>query len=318
MNLGDDDDDDNESVFSSVSTTSNSSRKNYPAILILTSCYDFDVAHLNEKANQVTCKGCGQKMKYNLSSKTSNLVNHIKDNESKKSMHAAILQDYISSTSTNIMPNSKRKIYHDETPRSNKQPKIESFSSPAKLNFIAKSRIDKMLVELVVNSSLPLSLLDSKELKDFCSAIDNRYQVPTSKTFKKTYIPETYEIISNVIKLKLSKIDSINISCDLWSDPIMRSFIAFMSHFIDDDWNLVNCVIGCVRMYGSHSFDNIFSKFDSFLEQYKISKKIYKVITYNGSNIKKAFKDFSVLNEAYESFDEESSDESDNLTFMQR
>ena len=165
MNLGDDDDDDNESVFSSVSTTSNSSRKNYPAIL--TSCYDFDVAHLNEKANQVTCKGCGQKMKYNLSSKSSNLVNHIKDNESKKSMHAAILQDYISSTSTNIMPNSKRKIFHDETPRSNKQPKIESFSSPAKLNFIAKSRIDKMLVKLVVNRSLPLSLLDSKELKNY-------------------------------------------------------------------------------------------------------------------------------------------------------
>jgi hypothetical protein len=53
MNLGDDDDDDddNESVISSVSKTSNSSRKNYPAIL--TSCFDFDVAHLNEKANQV-------------------------------------------------------------------------------------------------------------------------------------------------------------------------------------------------------------------------------------------------------------------------
>ena len=106
-------------------------------------------------------------MKYNLSSKTSNLVNHIKDNESKKSMHAAILQDYISSTSTNIMPNSKRKIFHDETSRSNKQPKIESFSSQAKLNFIAKSRIDKMLVKLVVNRSLPLSLLDSKELKNY-------------------------------------------------------------------------------------------------------------------------------------------------------
>jgi hypothetical protein len=69
-------------------------------------------------------------------------------------------------------------------------------------------------------------------------------------------------------------------------------------------------------MYGSHSFDNIYCKFDSFLEQYKISKKIYKVITDNGSNIKKAFRDLSVLNEAYdyESFDEESSDESDNLS----
>jgi hypothetical protein len=93
MNLGDDDydddDDDNESFISSVSTTSNSSRKNYPAIH--TSCFDFDVAHLNEKANQVTCKGCRQNMKYNLSSKTSNLVNHNKDNKSKQSMHAAIL-----------------------------------------------------------------------------------------------------------------------------------------------------------------------------------------------------------------------------------
>ena len=63
--------------------------------------------------------------------------------------------------------NSKRKIFHDETSRSNKQPKIESFSSQAKLNFIAKSRIDKMLVKLVVNRSLPLSLLDSKELKNY-------------------------------------------------------------------------------------------------------------------------------------------------------
>ena len=118
-----------------------------------------------------------------------------------------------------------------------------------------------MLTKLIINKSLPISLCDAKEFKNFCHSLDSRYNPPTSKTFMRSHVPATYDLIVKLIQLKLGAqtVPSVNLSCDLWSDPIMRSFIAFCCHFINENWELVNCVIGCVRMFGSHTYDAIYA-----------------------------------------------------------
>jgi len=66
----------------------------------------------------------------------------------------------------------------------------------------------------------------------------------------------------------------------------MRSFTG---HYISDQWTLGSVMLGCNRVTGRHTDDNIMLWFEEIVSEYDIREKIKHIITDSASNIKKAF-----------------------------
>lgn len=70
-----------------------------------------------------------------------------------------------------------------------------------------------------------------------------------------------------------------------------RSFLGITAHWIDrSDLSRKSCSLACRRMKGSHKSEILAAKLDEVISGYKLSKKVVKIVTDNGSNFVKAFK----------------------------
>lgn len=69
----------------------------------------------------------------------------------------------------------------------------------------------------------------------------------------------------------------------------MRSFLGITAHYITATWELEHVVLGCNRVHGRHTADNIQLWFDEVMSLFDICDKIKHIVTDSGANIKKAF-----------------------------
>ena len=84
------------------------------------------------------------------------------------------------------------------------------------------------MTRLIIGKSLSLDLVDSIEFKDLLNCLDKRYVPPGSHRLRNKLIPASVERIKNNLKQILQSIKKLNISSDIWSDPDLRAFIAFV------------------------------------------------------------------------------------------
>ncbi|CAF0800840.1 unnamed protein product [Brachionus calyciflorus] len=88
---------------------------------------------------------------------------------------------------------------------------------------------------------------------------------------------------------KLSSLNSLNLVTDIWTDAMMRSFIGFKVQGISDDWKMVKALLCCKQLVGSHTNESIFAAFLEITSEYKIEKKVFKILSDCASNMIKAF-----------------------------
>ncbi|CAF0992760.1 unnamed protein product [Brachionus calyciflorus] len=156
-------------------------------------------------------------------------------------------------------------------------------SDPKKIKLYLK------LCNFVVSKSLPISIVDAVEFREFLSLLDNRYKPPNSQTLKNTIIPRCREKIKFILIEKLNKVESINLITDIWSDTSMRSFIAFAVHGIDDEWGIFRALLCCKHLIGSHTNEAIFNTFMDIINEYNLGGKVFKIASDGASNMVKAF-----------------------------
>lgn len=83
-------------------------------------------------------------------------------------------------------------------------------------------------------------------------------------------------------------------TADIWSCN-NKSYMEMTCHFIDENtYSRSSYVLGCRRIKGSHTYDNIAEIINEITQTYKIdNSKISHTVTDNASNFGKAFKMFS-------------------------
>jgi hypothetical protein len=192
--------------------------------------YEFDLEKLIYVDNKVKCKGCGESIAFNLETRTSNLISHLKTNAIKH-RDLCLLYDNSKLNSTNGTPKRKRLFEEIENLTSGapspKTPKLITDFSQAKYknHDLKKVYLDKLFLDMLCANSLSINFACSPELKKIFEVLDGRYQIPSRNTIVNTLIPERYKSLNNTLKLKLEEVHSINISLDIWSDGNMRSFM---------------------------------------------------------------------------------------------
>lgn len=145
---------------------------------------------------------------------------------------------------------------------------------------------------MIAKDNLPLSITEKSGFKYFIHKLAPMYKVPSRKTV--TYlIKNKYDVLSTIIKNKLSLSENITLTADIWTDIVnTKSFLGMTAHFLSlNKVNLENVTIGVLELSERHTSENISTWFKKLLDEWGIPhNKIFLVVTDNGANILTAIK----------------------------
>ncbi len=145
------------------------------------------------------------------------------------------------------------------------------------------------LVNFIADDLVPLALVESIRFRRFASILDPQYQPPSRKHLSQVLLKKKYCVLKNELRDKLKKTKTVNLTVDLWSNRQMRSYIGITGHYISEKWSLESFVLGCNRVLGRHTSENLMLWYDEIVSDFSISEKVKHVVTDSAANIKKAF-----------------------------
>lgn len=150
---------------------------------------------------------------------------------------------------------------------------------------------EAVIQDLIIDCSLPLSLVEKSSFRHFMSVLDPKYN-PVSRGKVTTQLTHLVLEKEATIKNKLSETNYVSATVDIWSDRTMRGFLGVTAHYMDMGRNgasLKSVLLSCDRFTGSHSGERISEKFEQICENYSIKQKLDYIICDNASNMRKAF-----------------------------
>lgn len=140
---------------------------------------------------------------------------------------------------------------------------------------------------MVAKDNLPLSITEKPGFLFFMQKTVPMYKVPSRQTITKL-IKSKYEVLSALVKSKLSLVEHLTLTSDIWTDILnTRSFLGMTVHFLSlNKVALESVTLGVLELSASHTSDNISAWFEHLLLQWGITKsQIFTVVTDNGANI---------------------------------
>ena len=69
----------------------------------------------------------------------------------------------------------------------------------------------------------------------------------------------------------------------------MHAYLGVTCHFVTKEWKILSLLLSCSKLLGRHTAESILSEFEEVISRTDISLKVYRVVTDNASNVKKAF-----------------------------
>uniref|UniRef100_A0A1X7VE61 hAT-like transposase RNase-H fold domain-containing protein n=1 Tax=Amphimedon queenslandica TaxID=400682 RepID=A0A1X7VE61_AMPQE len=71
----------------------------------------------------------------------------------------------------------------------------------------------------------------------------------------------------------MSKVTTINLAIDLWSNRQIKSNLGITGHFISKQWEIESVMLGCNWVIGRHTSDNILSWYKEVIAEFLLSTK---------------------------------------------
>lgn len=153
------------------------------------------------------------------------------------------------------------------------------------------TEITNKLSFMIAKENLPLQTVENESFKTCVKSICPLYKLPSRKTII-SLIEEKYEVLSNMIKTRLSLIEHLSLTTDIWTDPLnAKSFLGKTSHFVLNEEHK-SVTIGVTELDERHTSDYLAQWLLKIVEDWEIRKERIRVIVSDSeANIKKAIED---------------------------
>ena len=201
---------------------------------------------------------------------------------------------------------------------SSEQQSMSLFVQPLKkydANHPKQKRGTEALVDFIAEDLMPLHLVESQWFQKLLSLLDPQYTLPSRKHLSKTLLRNKYDRPKAVVIEHLTTVTTLSLTIDLWSNRQMRSYLGITAHYITGNWKLEHIVLGCNRVQGRHTAENIQFWYDEVVSDFGISEKVKHIITDSGSNIKKTFTQVTLPGYEEEDTDDLSDEDEDKDNF---
>lgn len=153
---------------------------------------------------------------------------------------------------------------------------------------------NSIVMDLIVKCSMPLSIVDNNNFRQFLHVLDPKYTPVARSTITSSKLPQLVETAKERIKEKLEAASFVSITVDIWTDRRMRAYFGSTAHYITHQAEsgvpvLASNLLCIERFSGSHTGEKIAESLDKLVDEYNIRDKIIYVISDNASNMRKAF-----------------------------
>ncbi|KAF0686396.1 Uncharacterized protein FWK35_00036877 [Aphis craccivora] len=153
---------------------------------------------------------------------------------------------------------------------------------------VSQKELNSMIQNLVINASLPFSLVEHEDFKKLVTVGYNGCRVLTRKTLMKNIMVQ-HENLIQTMKDAFSKVEYLTTTADCWS-IFKRSYLGITCHWINPiTLERVSCLLAIKRFKGSHTYDILAKTMESVYLYFNISDKVIYTTTDNGSNFVKSF-----------------------------
>lgn len=190
------------------------------------------------------------------------------------------------------------------------QPSVSQFFRGG-VHIISQERLDKLILNFIVQGMHPLHTVDRPEYRQLFGEILPSRHLMSRRTLGRL-LDKEYSSMKSALTDVLSKQSHLCTTTDAWSSN-NRSFLGVSIHWIDEDsLNIRSGAIACRRIVGRHTFDVLAEMLEGIHREFNIKDKLTLTTTDNGSNFIKAFSMFAEVQRSIEdNREEEEEDDED-------
>ena len=225
--------------------------------------------YFKRKKNYAKCLLCSAEYKYNGGT-TSNLIAHL------ERKHPASV----------TKPATRSK----QEEGSQAQQSMRSFvqaqpcsSKPCSVN--TQREITRILSRWPWLDMRPIAIVRDRGLKELLAFIEPNYQLP-STTHVSTLIRKQFHDGKAALSEQLVQAKSIALTTDIWTSKATQAFATTTGHVLNNDWELVSCVLETIHFPGSHTGIRISEQIKGSLTSYGIPpEKISAVVHDEAANV---------------------------------
>ncbi|CAD7093244.1 unnamed protein product [Hermetia illucens] len=165
---------------------------------------------------------------------------------------------------------------------------ISSFQEGGNKN----SKITDGILFMICRDSEPISVVENEGFQYLMKLVAPLYKIPSRRTFDEL-LDKKYEFVSNMLKEKLSGIQYICLTTDVWTETHQtRSFLGVTAHYVSndtDDLKLQGVTLGVYELEERHTGENLAQKLKEICTKWNIKDDVViAVVTDGGSNMIKA------------------------------
>ncbi|VEN52293.1 unnamed protein product [Callosobruchus maculatus] len=184
--------------------------------------------------------------------------------------------------------NSKPKHFPSRQPLiSESISKLESFAEGG----AKATRITNSLLFMIAKDNLPLDTTEKEGFKHLMQIVAPLYKLPGRHKIT-SLIEERYTALFNVVKNELKHVDSLCITCDVWTETMTTtSYLGITVHYLYRE-SFKSVDIGVEELSSKHTAQYLGERLKSVCLEWEIDlSKVSAVITDNGANIVKCVND---------------------------
>ena len=154
--------------------------------------------------------------------------------------------------------------------------------------------ITRKLATFVAIANVPNSIVDNEEFPELLAELDDRYVVP-GQTSIGTEMDRLLMDLKAKVLARMNQARKLAICVDIWSKKgLTASFLGVTAHFFTpQDHKRHRVTLAVRRLASPHTADHVEAVVEEVLAEWEVPKeKINAILTDNGSNMIKAFREW--------------------------
>ncbi|CAF1106996.1 unnamed protein product [Brachionus calyciflorus] len=232
--------------------------------------------------NLLICNICFIEVKiYNSS--TTQLIDHLK------------IHNINQNNQPNIEKNHLKKRRLDFSSESeNDENNFDIAQNQTKITIKQKAKINKYLMNFILNNNLPFNIVESPDFQKFIDIIKpNYYELPCRQTVRNTLLNEMVDSVKLLLNTEIKSVMFGSGTSDVWTSNSNMAYICFTFHYVNDYLELKNRVLCLKYLNDSHSSDYLHDSLVSIMREWNVLNKTFAINTDSGANMKGAVAKFS-------------------------
>lgn len=145
---------------------------------------------------------------------------------------------------------------------------------------LRKAELVQHVVNFIVKSNQPLSLVEDKWFVAMLSGFDSKLKLPCRQTVMNKLVPDLYESKMELLKSSIEKVKHCSLTCDRWTSSSSTSYLGVTVHFVED-FVLKSYLLTLRQFENSYTAD-----LEDVMEKWNISKKVVNLTAHDATNFK--------------------------------